>query len=386
MENTSLWNIALNLLALAGGVAAQDPTVSCSATNARLNLTRDLKSGTDYVPVVDDDSMGFNVVYSIKSDNSFTVGIFILPLYNDDVLIFGAGYGENSLDGKQDEAAAVDLTIQGCMGGSPATTTIHFAAPHGHLDHINPPFIEEMMTLGYSFAEITYHEDDALWIDEMDWGPGRRSLFREWRGGQCGDNLAEYDSPLGKIWFTPRPGHTAGSIDLILDVLDEPTNRLMIRGSVAGGLCNAVPGVQVSIDAHGTVFLPPEEGIARARAEVVNGTGINQLCLTTDSAPRLGGRWQAMIEPSGHVGARGLILTAYSAPLDPGIMSPYGEYLLDSQTGLMLMSLAQPARSPTFTLDVPVDMTYLGYEAWFQGLIVSGTAELCNALHVQIGF
>lgn len=385
MERVSNWIAALSICAMAGTAPAQQADVACNATNARLNLNRDLKSGTDFVPILADDSLGFHVSYSVKSDSSFTVGIFILPLDNNEVLIFGAGYADNSMQGKEAEAAAVDATLRECMGYSPEMSTIHLVAPHGHQDHINPSLVQEMMDLGYSFAEIVYHKGDAVWIDQMDWTPDQRSLFNEIDGSICGSNLIQFASPLGRIWFTSRPGHTEGAMDLILDIENDATNRLLIRGSVAGGKCPPIPGVALSLDAHGTVFLPPEDVDFRARAEVVNGVGINRLCLLTDSAPRVGGSWNTMIDAQGHVDAYGLVLIGYTAALSPGLQIPYGELLLDTRGGTFLMCLSQPTSTPTFILNVPADPNYLGFEAWFQGLILGGTTELCNGLHVQIG-
>jgi len=371
------------LLALAGGVSAQEASVACTATNARLNLSRDLKAGIDYVPIVDDDSLGIHVAYSVKSDSSLTVGIFLLPLRNNEVLLFGAGYAENSLEGKQKEAERVDHAIRGCMGGGPDRTMLRLVAPHGHLDHINPPFVTEMEALGYGFAEITYHEEDRPWVEPMKWSESQRALMNQLRGSTCGSKLASYESPLGEIWFTPRPGHTDGSIDLILDLQGDPTNRLLIRGSVAGGQCPHVPGIEVGLDAHGTVILS-ERVQVRARVEILNGDGSNPLCLMTDATPRLGGRWQATVDVAGHPGASGVVLAAYEGGLTSGPQTPYGQWLLDSRSP-QLMVLAQPARTPSFTVDVPAAMDFLGFEAYFQGLIVGGGHELCNALHVQIG-
>ena len=90
----------LALLALAPSPAPRQTDVSfCRATNARYNVTLTPKTGYDFVPIVDDDSLGFYVAYSAKQNETNTeiAGtscMYVLPLVGDEVLVFGGGYGD----------------------------------------------------------------------------------------------------------------------------------------------------------------------------------------------------------------------------------------------------------------------------------------------------
>src|SRR6185503_8723502 len=79
-----------------GGVTVR----SCTVENARENRAGPLERGEDFVPITGDDGLGFYCVYSGKAigpdspriDNN--VGMFLFPLANGEVLLFGAGYGD----------------------------------------------------------------------------------------------------------------------------------------------------------------------------------------------------------------------------------------------------------------------------------------------------
>src|SRR5262249_32849913 len=128
----------------------------------------------------------------------------------------------------------VDTIIRFCMGRDPATTPIRFVAPHGHIDHINAYCMRELRARGYRILEIVYHAADAAMIQALPaWTNADRALFRPLRNNTslCQEELLTYDSPLGKIWFHLRAGHTPGSIDLVIDVRNDPNNRFIVRGS-----------------------------------------------------------------------------------------------------------------------------------------------------------
>src|SRR6185503_13781990 len=118
-------------------------------------------------------------------------------------------------------------------------------------DHVNPAACAALEALGYTIAEIVYHEGDVDLINAMAWKAPLRALFHELTPGPtCGSELLAYASPIGKLWFHSRPGHTDGSIDLVIDVRDDPTNRFVVRGSQANQTCPAPPGTRDAINAH----------------------------------------------------------------------------------------------------------------------------------------
>ncbi|MAB79498.1 MAG: hypothetical protein CMJ89_09120 [Planctomycetes bacterium] len=239
---------------------------NCSAGSARFNTPLPLELGADFIPVAGDDSLGFYCVYSGKrnglldSDPANNVGIFLFDLGGDEVLLYGAGYGdvpgpEGALFNAEHDAHQLDDVMQWCMGMQPSRTQIRFVAPHGHPDHINPSIVRELEHIGYTFVDIFFHEADTPLVELLSWTPDERRLFRPLAGGRCGEELLSFDSPLGPIWFYQRPGHTPGSIDLVLDTLGDPENRVIVLGSVQNQVCPPQSGVRETITAHGNVVL-----------------------------------------------------------------------------------------------------------------------------------
>ncbi len=366
----------------------------CHATNARYNVSSQPRAGYDFIPVVADDSLGFYVVYSAKQDESgtgiaSTACIYVLPLANEEVLLFGAGWGDSSWAGwalhdADYDVAHVDQVIRTCLGLDPARARLRFAAPHGHPDHVNAAFVKSLERAGYVLAEIAFHEDDRDPIESMPWYPHQEELFHVLAGLPCGRELASYASPLGRLWLTSRPGHTPGAIDLVLDVSDDPEVRVLVRGSLAGGGCPDPPGVVLDLDAHGTAILAASR---RAQLEVLEGRGLNRPCLTAARPPRLGTTWTADIEASAHPGATLVYLFATDCRLDPGRVGDYGELLVDPG-GRPIFALWQPSSGPTdsFSIPIPNDPILMGLVAYAQATILGGIPELCNGLELVIGF
>ena len=265
---------------------------NCTPQSARANRPSPLERGADFVPITGDDSLGFYCVYSGKAvapNNpgiSNNVGMFVLPLVNGEVLLFGSGYGDpNSIVEPTEDAAfdvrRIDGILRFCMGRTPASTPIRFVAPHGHIDHINADFIRELRLRGYPIVEIAFHSADASLATSLPgWTNADRALFRAWRNttSSCQEELKSYDSPLGKLWFHLRAGHTAGSIDLVIDVRNDPGNRFVIRGSGAAfGVCS-IAGVREGIEPHGNIqFSAPEPvllAVAPATGSAIGGTEV----------------------------------------------------------------------------------------------------------------
>src|SRR5262245_23374143 len=105
----------------------------CRASNARYNVMQLPKKGYDYVPVVDDDSLGFYVAYSAKQnpDNTDFIGtscMYVIPLLGDEVLVFGGGYGDTwylpggAFFDADHDVSHIREAIVGCMGRNPLQT------------------------------------------------------------------------------------------------------------------------------------------------------------------------------------------------------------------------------------------------------------------------
>jgi hypothetical protein len=367
----------------------------CHATNARYNTVNQPKTGYDYVPIVADDSLGFYVAYSAKQNDTNTGFVstscmYVLPLADDEVLVFGGGFGDTFylpggayFDADYD-AAMIYEAVTGCMQRDPATTRVRFLAPHGHPDHITVAFIKALERAGFTLAEIAYHEGDRAWIEQLPWLPSHPPLFRVLPGASCGVELLAYDSPLGRLWVTSRPGHTPGSIDLVLDVLGNPDERILIQGSASGG-CPAPPGVGRVLSAHGTVMI---EGPRRATVTPYNGKGLNRSCFSSVTPPRVGTTWVVEIDVSTHVGATQVFVFGSDCHFDPGLQTPFGELLVDPQ-GRYAFDVLRPvfALDREFIgMDLPRQHGLMGRVCFVQSAILGGGVELCNALRIIIGF
>jgi hypothetical protein len=248
----------------AGGGQAGNPLAIgiCAVDNARDNTALPTKTNADFVPITGDDSLGFYCVYGVKASTTGGVGgnvcIYVFELTGGEVLVFGSGYGNTSsnlFDAAYD-MERVDQIIRFCMGKAPATTPLRLLAPHGHGDHINPACNRELERLGYRIVEIAFHPGDQALVNGMAWSAADRALFRILPAGTtCLEELARYSSPLGKLWVLHRPGHTDGSIDLVIDIKDDVTNRFLVRGSQANTPCASLPGQRETSGAHSNVEL-----------------------------------------------------------------------------------------------------------------------------------
>lgn len=257
-------------------------STNCPADNARFNNLTPYKTSLDYVPVSGDDSLGFHVAYSGKSSNSnanvlaFNVGIYMFPLTDGSLLVFGGGYGDPSGAGTAYndaayDAANVESMVRNCLGRTPASTPIEFVSPHWHGDHVNEEFLRELENLGFSVRAIVYHEDDDSFIRSFySWTQAEIAKFETLPDGNCNVEIGSYDSTLGRIWFIARSGHAPGAIDLVLDVWGNPEDRVLVLGSEAGGNCPTPPsGVRQTFNAHGNVQF------SQAPQVVPFGCGVN---------------------------------------------------------------------------------------------------------------
>ncbi len=385
----------LFLLTLALPVRAQTDACGCHATNARYNVVNQPKTGYDYVPVVEDDSLGLYVAYSAKqneANNDFisTSCMYVLPLENDEVLVFGGGFGDTwyipggaFFDADYD-AAMIRQAVVSCMGRDASTTRVRFVAPHGHPDHITVAFIKALERAGLSVIEIAYHDGDRAWIEQLPWLGHHPALFHVLPGSACNQEILSYTSPLGRIWFVPRPGHTPGSIDLVLDVLGDPEKRVLVLGSAPGG-CPPPSGVMLTLAAHGTAMVG---GPRRAVSEVISGKGVNRPCLASVTPPRLGTSWVVEVDVSAHVEPTFAYLFGSDCVFEPGVLTPLGELLVNPY-GRQRLSILRPILATGkeyIGMDLPRDPALMGREIFVQAAIGGGKTELSNGLRIVIGF
>lgn len=392
----SLCITALSLLGFSGAPSpAGSETCDCIAVNARYNVVSQPKTGYDYIPIVADDSLGFYVAYSAKQNKTntdfvSTACMYALPLVNDEVLIFGGGFGDTwyipggAYFSADYDVAMLKEAIVGCMGRDLATTKVRFVAPHGHPDHITVAFIRALERAGFTLSEIAYHEGDRAWIEQLPWQDHHPALFHVFPFVNCNEEILSYDSPLGRIWFLNRPGHTPGSIDLVLDVLGNPEDRVLVLGSQAGG-CPPPPGVNLTLAAHGSAMVG---GPRRAVLEVLKGQGVNRACLAAVTPPKIGSTWVMQIEVAGHPGANQVFLFGTDRPLSPSVGTRYGEMFID-MSGPLPFSATRPVLiggKEFMSIDIPRDPTLMGRTYTMQSVIVGGGIELCNGLRAVIGF
>ena len=365
----------------------------CHATSARYNVVNRPKTGYDSIPIVADDSLGFYVAYSAKQNESNTdfAGtscMYVLPLANDEVLVFGGGFGDTwYIDGgaffdADYDAAMIRQIITGCLGRDRAATRVRFVAPHGHPDHITVAFIKALERAGLAVVEIAYHAGDRVWIERLPWLPHHPGLFHVLPAADCGKPILSYASPLGHVWFVHRPGHTPGSIDLVLDVLGDPDERVLVLGSSAGG-CRPPSGVRLTLPAHGTVVIG---GPRRALSEPLFGTGINRPFLRGVTPPRVGDTWVVEIDAGAQPAGTTVYLFGTDCALDPGVLTPFGELLVDPQ-GRKRLALTQvlTGAKEYIGMEIPREASLLGRESFVQAAILGARSELSNGLHVVLG-
>ncbi len=397
----------------AGGGPALLST-GCAATNARANQNFPLLRDSNFIPITPNDDLGFYVVYSSRKSPSNpdvlgnNVGIFVFELYNNEVLVFGSGYGDRT-DNPQSayysaarDASYVDDVIRNCMGKNPATLRIRFVAPHGHADHINPQFVRELKTLGYQIRDINYHQNDNNIVSPMDWTNADRAVFRTMTGGSnCFEPLRTLYSPLGRIWFYLRSGHTSGSIDLVLDVENDPSNRVLVLGSQAGGSCGQPSGVSLRLTPHGNVVVSDGEPEIHPIGCGLNPPNSIQIL---SGVPQIGSSMKIAIDlPTGAQSPGAVPLLSLSLASDEAYpcgtpvtnvgFQRDGELLISIDPSDLLDPLLGSHTwngSPVeFDLLIPQDASLVGASIFCQGIFMDALMarqfSLTEGLHLRIG-
>ena len=240
---------------------------ACPGGNARDNsYSPPYEVGIDFIPLATDDSIGFHVIYSGKDNGngtgtSLNAAIYVLEELNGGLLIFGGGYGDpngpyTALNSAAFDVANVDAVVRQCLGKLPSNSPVDFVWPHWHGDHGNDEFIHELEAAGYAVRSINFHEDDSSYIYGFGWNAVDLAKFIELPDGNCNTPIASVETTVGHVWFTARSGHTAGSIDMVIDVRGNVNDRFHVRGSVQGTQCpNPPAGTTDQIESHNNVIL-----------------------------------------------------------------------------------------------------------------------------------
>ena len=244
--------------------------IPCDAEDASGNTKFPLKDSVyDFVQVTPD-GRGFYCVYSVRNGPGGTpvvgnnVGIFLFELDASRVLVFGLGYGDLLFNGEgplydaAHDMAMVDEVIQGCMGRVPSQTAVVFWTPHGHGDHVHSAGMRELRNLGYVISDIYFHDaDEGAVVGSSGWTSQDTAAFRPISGPDCTTALWTSPADLGWLWIMRRSGHTGGSVDVVIDVDNDPNDRIVILGSAPNNLCDSTLGsFRYKVLAHGNVRLP----------------------------------------------------------------------------------------------------------------------------------
>jgi len=126
-----------------------------------------------------------------------------------------------------------------------------------------------------------------------------------------------------------------------------------------------------------------------ALATVRNGRGINTDIYRNVTLPVLGTDWIAEID-GGSIGSSGLTYVfGYADPLDPGLLTSFGELLVDPASPWAFTSVAGDASGLSrHTIPIPFDLGFVGISLGTQGLLgnMYGSLILTNAIDLVLGW
>ena len=124
---------------------------------------------------------------------------------------------------------------------------------------------------------------------------------------------------------------------------------------------------------------------AQSCAQVVNGTGVNPLWLSSQSELVVGSTWTAQVDASSVAGAATSGLFGRLSLLDPGVLLSAGELLVHGPK-LFTLFQASSGALDTFLVPIPASASLIGFEGHVQGAVFApGNTRLTNALRVVVG-
>ncbi|HEX6881876.1 MAG TPA: right-handed parallel beta-helix repeat-containing protein [Planctomycetota bacterium] len=125
--------------------------------------------------------------------------------------------------------------------------------------------------------------------------------------------------------------------------------------------------------------------LPQAFVVVRNGTGLNPILLTSVTAPRIGADWHARVDSSFLAGAGLSVITVRTLGLDPGLVLPQGELLVDGSE-LHRAVAASSGGTDDLLVPIPNVAALVGRVAHAQGILLAGRRfRLGNALELHLG-
>ena len=128
-------------------------------------------------------------------------------------------------------------------------------------------------------------------------------------------------------------------------------------------------------------------GVVDAWANTRNGSGINPDIFDYLTLPILGTNWQSEVD-AGSIGGSGLVMVfIYSGGL-PGIVTSYGELLIDPSSAWMYTDIAFVlGGKSSHSIAIPADPAFAGTAAFAQAFMngVGPAGQLTNAIDLVVG-
>lgn len=142
--------------------------------------------------------------------------------------------------------------------------------------------------------------------------------------------------------------------------------------------------VGAPFDEEGAVWKLTMEGPFLAQHVDRNGTGVNPVVYQTMTEAVLGEDWQATVSVTGTDFTASAII-GMSEPLEPGVMIPLGEVLIDLFSEEVIASLANAGEM--HENPVPNNLDLVGFKFYSQAVRYGGgeKPEFCNAIDYTLG-
>lgn len=192
------------------------------------------------------------------------------------------------------------------------------------------------------------------------------------------------DRTVPSIRYSNVQGGPAGNGNIDADPLFVPADG-KLRLTADSPCIDA--GDPARLDPDGTASDIGAAPFLQGNAWIVNGSGVNPLCLSTLSPPNLGQTWTVEVDGSAFTGARIARLFVRDGALDPGVPTPAGELLIDPASSLRLFRAATFASgTATFVFTLPHDRSLIGLTLHAQAWIAAADGlHLSNALEIFLG-
>ena len=143
------------------------------------------------------------------------------------------------------------------MGIRKNETEIEYFSPHNHIDHFNPEFFEEIVNIGYSVESMKLfsHINDFPLITGYNNKPGVGAwvsdIFNTIQSigsvnDSCNTEVMTFESVIGQWSVRSYPGHTPGTLNLILN------SKYHLTGSPI--MCEPYEGSENFLHVHSAVL------------------------------------------------------------------------------------------------------------------------------------